>query len=761
MKKNRIKIIAYILIINIFILILSGTYKIEASNSYIQYVKSGIEQFPASYKEKLQILAEKYPNWNFQAYYTGIPWDELIRKERDEKIYRNRIDATLSDEWKHCAFVDDGWACASDEAVKYYLDPRNFLTETQIFQFVETSYNPEVQTLKAIQNSVKGTFLDNTITCKDLNNNIITISYSEILIEAAKRTNISAFYIKSKIIQEVGIKGSNSVTGTYPGYEGYYNFFNYGAYDEGDDIANGLTFAKQKGWDSQYKAIVGGAELIGKYYINQGQNTAYFNKWDVVGTKILKDGESQTVQEKDLFWHQYMTNIQDPYSQAFSNRKLYENSLQNEITFIIPVYDNMPKEAASKPTGTYQGNINTELIEIENIISSSGDDYIGGSIYIAEWVGDDCRIPKRTPQMTLKSTDGTFVKKMYVTYLESIKYYFDINIKELDMTKEYYIEVQLTGDKNISSEENKTQTVRLPDKILKENFKGNTIKTINNKIYFVDVKYIGSINTELINLQLIQNGKGENYISGQVYIAEWINGECKTPSTIPQIKLKSIDGTFETSTYVNYEGGIKYYFDKNIEGMNTDVTQEYILEVFLTNKNNIASEELKIQQIRLPNKIIGENGKITIETRNNQISITDNNLYIGKINTELHEMNIIQSTKGDNYISGFIYIAEWVNGECKTPSTIPQMTLKSTDGEVERTVYVNYEGGIKYYFDRNIENIDMNKEYYLEVKLTNNKNLSTNLEKTQVAKITPQGTIGFCTNGNIVKVKENYINITN
>lgn len=621
MKNSIMKIIACILIISILILILSETYKIEASNSYFQYIKSGIEQFPSDYREKLQVLAQRYPNWNFQAYYTGIPWNELVQKERNETVYRNRIDAKLSEAWKHCDFVDDGWACASDDAVKYYLDPRNFLTETQIFQFVETSYNPKVQTLKVIQNSVKDTFLDNKIVCKDLNNNTVTISYSEIIIEAAKRTNISAFYIKSKIIQEVGILGSNSVSGTYPGYEGYYNFFNYGAYDEGDDIANGLSFAKEKGWDSQYKAIVGGAELIGKYYINQGQNTAYFNKWDVVGTKVLKDGESQTVKEKDLFWHQYMTNIQDPYSQAFSNRKLYENSLQNEITFIIPIYDYMPQEPAGKPTDLYKGNINTELIDIENIISSNGDDYIGGSIYIAEWVGDDCRVPKGTPQMTLKSTDGLFSKKMYVSYIDSIRYYYDVNIKNIDIKKEYYIEVQLTGNKNISPEENKTQIVKLPNTVLKDEFKGKIIKTKNNKVIF------------------------------------------------------------------------------------------------------------------------------------------ENITYVGKVNTELYEMNVIQNIKGDNYISGFIYIAEWINGECKTPLTKPQITLKSISGKIEKEVYVNYEGGIKYYFDRNLEKLDVNEEYYLEVKLTNEQNLATDLEKTQIAKITPKGIIGICDNGNIVKVEGNYIKI--
>lgn len=55
------------------------------------------------------------------------------------------------------------------------------------------------------------------------------MSYSQIIIEAAKQSNISAFYIKSKIIQEVGVQGSDSVKGNYVGYEGYYNFYNYGA----------------------------------------------------------------------------------------------------------------------------------------------------------------------------------------------------------------------------------------------------------------------------------------------------------------------------------------------------------------------------------------------------------------------------------------------------------------------------------------------------------------------------------------------------
>ncbi len=338
------KVLLVVVLLCVVTALIFMPYIVNAAQ-YAQYVKSGISAFPEDYQQKLKVLAEKYPNWNFQAYYTGINWDELIEKERgDESIHRNRVHVSSDLSWKHCDFEDDnGYACASDAIVAYYLDPRNFLNEKNIFQFVESSYNEKQQTVEVIQKSVKGTFLDKTITCKDFNGNDITMSYAQMIVEAAKQSNISAFYIKSKIIQEVGVNGSDSVSGTYAGYEGYYNFFNYGAYDTGDPIANGLAYAKEQGWDSQYKAIIGGAKLIGKKYIEAGQNTAYFNKWDVVGTKILKDGQSQVVDEDDLFWHQYMTNVQDPTNQSYSNYDLYKDSLDNEITFIIPVYNDMPE----------------------------------------------------------------------------------------------------------------------------------------------------------------------------------------------------------------------------------------------------------------------------------------------------------------------------------------------------------------------------------------------------------------------------------
>ena len=445
-----VKNIVFISIVCILI-ILSFEQVSKAADTYYQYVKTGIDQFPASYQERLQQLASKYPNWKFQAYYTGISWDELIQNERDENVHRNRVTNNAPKSWKNsCGYVYDGWACASDAIVAYYLDPRNFLNETQIFQFVESSYNPDVQTLAAIQESVKGTFLDATITCNDLNNNLVTMSYAEMIIKAAQESNISAFYIKSKIIQEVGSQGSGSVSGTYPGYEGYYNFYNFGAYDTGDPIANGLLYAKDKGWDSPYKAIVDGASLIGKNYIEAGQNTAYFNKWDVVGTKILRDGESQTVNKSDMFWHQYMTNIQDPTSQSYSNYELYSNSLQSEITFIIPVYDNMPASNPMPQDVPVQGitmqqdsfvvNIDETgdaipIITPSNATEQSVEWTSSDPEVVRVWNGHFRGLKEGTSVLTAKTIDGGYTATCTVTVLDPNKQY----VSDIQFEQDEYI----------------------------------------------------------------------------------------------------------------------------------------------------------------------------------------------------------------------------------------------------------------------------------------------------------------------------------
>ena len=399
------KILIVLTIVAILCLFVIPANKVYAATTYTQTLKSGIENFPEAYKTVLEQIKKLHPNWTFEAYYTGIPWDTLILNETSTHG-RNRVINSAEEAWKcSCRDVASGYVCASEGIVKYYLDPRNFLNEVNIFQFLEISYNEKIHTIDGIKSSVKGTFLDNTVTYTviekkevpieeaiveqntivqniitenatnedTLNNNIITTNetkaeikteireveveytkhYAEIILEAAKQSNMSPYSIVAKIIQEVGTKGSSSVSGTYEGYTGYYNFYNLGAYDTGNAIVNGLRYARDKGWNNQYKAIIEGAKEIGNSYTNAGQNTAYFYKWDVVGTSILETGKTQSVSSSNMFWHQYMTNVQDPTSQSKSLYNTYakNNVLDESLNFIIPVYENMPTTNISMPSG--------------------------------------------------------------------------------------------------------------------------------------------------------------------------------------------------------------------------------------------------------------------------------------------------------------------------------------------------------------------------------------------------------------------------
>ena len=120
----------------------------EAASTYNQYVKSGIEAFPEDYKNYLKEIQEYHPNWTFDAYYTGIDWNELVENETDHG--HNRVIKSADPLWKcSCGNVATGYACASVDIIKYYMDPRNFLSsDVKIFQFLEISYNDKIHTTR-------------------------------------------------------------------------------------------------------------------------------------------------------------------------------------------------------------------------------------------------------------------------------------------------------------------------------------------------------------------------------------------------------------------------------------------------------------------------------------------------------------------------------------------------------------------------------------------------------------------------------------
>ena len=108
-------------------------------NSKASDKKSGIENFPDSYKSYLYVLKKKHPKWEFTALYTNLDWNYAIDQEYANN--KNLVPIGYQDAWKckdnglYNVEIDSGWVNASRQAIEYTMDPRNFLDEVRIFQF--------------------------------------------------------------------------------------------------------------------------------------------------------------------------------------------------------------------------------------------------------------------------------------------------------------------------------------------------------------------------------------------------------------------------------------------------------------------------------------------------------------------------------------------------------------------------------------------------------------------------------------------------
>ena len=329
--------------------------KTAEDEAYLQSLREA--GFPESYLEKLLILHKEYPNWQFVAVQTGLDWEASIAAE--SAVGKNLVESSVNDSrksteegaygWstnKWYGFDGAGWVCASKEYIAYCMDPRNFLDETCIFQFETLEYE-NYQDITGVNNILKNTFMAGDYNDTEGQKR----NYAQTFFEVGTSLGVSPYHLASRCKQEQGKKGTSPlITGLYNNYEGYYNFFNVGAYTTSTASAavNGLLTAKNNGWDSIYKSISGGSTVVANNYVKKGQNTIYFEKFNVV-------------YQKSLYSHQYMTNLMAAISEGSSMGKAYENKNQ-AFVFRIPVYNNMPENPVSF---TDKGNPNNWLKSLE------------------------------------------------------------------------------------------------------------------------------------------------------------------------------------------------------------------------------------------------------------------------------------------------------------------------------------------------------------------------------------------------------------
>ena len=472
-KYSKIKKIICLLLVAVLLTTIVGGYS-SAARAKEDEFEASIAAFPESYKPLLRELHKSHPNWTFIAFDTGLDWDVVLKNQM--KLSRNLMpngtmgingkwfktptswkDITIngSYSWTGNDWVElcgGGWVQASTEAVEYIMDPRNWITEDNIFAFEMLSFNEECQTYEVIKSMMENTFMDcdyaivggtepnspketkttetetetteaemtggettesddaisgnnepTTNTEEQSGESLTTESesdtaeksseetttenisesepeesettepvtetpvkkgktYAEVLLEAGKLYGVSPIHLCARLIQEKGRGVYNSETGQYElkdklatgrvGSDGniYYNFFNIGANGSTTEavLQNGTNEAQKEGWDSQYKAIMGGASKVANNYIKIGQDTVYFQKFSVVNPAYY-------------YWKQYMQNLLAPVNEGYNMRKTYvENGiLESDFVFRIPVYNNMPEEICPQPEG--DGNPNYKL----------------------------------------------------------------------------------------------------------------------------------------------------------------------------------------------------------------------------------------------------------------------------------------------------------------------------------------------------------------------------------------------------------------
>lgn len=293
-----------------------------------------MEQFPASYREPLRKLKEQHPNWQFVAMNTQLDWNTVIANEIGDA--KNLIEKSYGDHTKEG--LDGGnWYYVSEDALKYFMDPRNFLEENTVFQFEQLTYNESVHTKEALDQFLNSTFMNDSQNAPGTDMTFSTILWA---VGVAEDSGVSPYHLAARVRQEQGLGTSPLISGNYPGYEGLYNYFNVGATgkSETECIVSGLQHARKEGWTSAYWSILGGADVISSNYIKRGQDTLYLQKFNVT--------------TNGTYWHQYMQNVSAAYSEGKSTYGIYRNAgaLDSPFVFRIPVYRNMPENNCAMPT---------------------------------------------------------------------------------------------------------------------------------------------------------------------------------------------------------------------------------------------------------------------------------------------------------------------------------------------------------------------------------------------------------------------------
>ena len=431
------------------------TTNVSGIETYDNYCNSLISKgFDRSYCQYLYHLHSKYPNWEFKADVLEYTLDEATAEEEGKVVLQTKN----SNYWLNGKYIEGDYYYINQAVIASFMDPRNSLYESLIFQFLD------LESSKNISN-------DNAL--KKIAGSGNLSKYFDEFEKAAVTVSINPVHIMARSEQE-GANKSNygAITGLYTtstgrksaqGYslDGYYNFYNIGSYTDSNydyTVQRGLAYAAgflesnscivknsngkyeysaskcgqlsyNRPWNTPEKAIIGGAEFIANDYVRKGQDTLYYQKFNVSTYSSYTD-----------FSHQYMTNIHAPVNEGGRIYEAYKagNLLNSKFTFIIPVYKNMSPDV-SEPVDK-SSNSRLSSISVDGKAISDFDAVRVEYTYNAITSANSIKVEAKTEDSKASvsgtgtynfTSDGTVKVTLTVTAEDGSKTVYVVDIKKV------------------------------------------------------------------------------------------------------------------------------------------------------------------------------------------------------------------------------------------------------------------------------------------------------------------------------------------
>lgn len=547
---------------------------------------------------KVEELKRQHPNWNFEFVNTNYNFEDMVKMQFGEgRGLRNGFapinliesyggtrynDAWLDPERKHLAFDANRdklrWQAPSIEAVRYFLDPRTYINENDIFLFLSLQGNndkfDEVKTKTMIRTVLAGTKNESRV---------------DEVYNAAKIVDIDVLEIATKLRQEGGLEPNRGINA--------YNPLNVGATGSDPEL-EGLKYAEARGWDTFEKGLIGTSQVVKNNYIGRGQDTKYFMKFNVANGSI---------------YHQYMQNITAPLTEGKSLKNAYQrydSNLSGSYTFKIPLFKNMPTISSPRPRIQNSNNnatITTDLLYLRDRPSSTS-----GNRLTSYGNGKDFEVIEEVKS----GTDGIY--SWYKVKVDNVTGYFARYRLSTPNNKYFDIYKQVQDNTN-TTDNTATQSEEVIEKVENTNTTTNAteISYINEKEKFVNklvlkddyiyFAYNSNLAEFIKSHQDIEVYENVNNVDGfevkpenKINISSLVN-RIKNGETYTKEELQSIFKTgnlLVLNTIINKEENIK--FTRPLKIINKgDVTKDGKLSLDdLMKMINVINEEETLDKLQ-------------------------------------------------------------------------------------------------------------------------------------------------------------------